>query len=149
MEIFRREPWILIDGGHTPAAIEALAGVIRTIGAKEVRLAVSVSGDKHGALLAPLLDRADLVVATSAEPLRSVSAEALAAEIRSQTSAPILTVADPGKALEQAADNLPPDGLLCITGSMYLAGIARKTFAAPARPCAMTAPTIRGFDKIL
>ena len=56
MEIFHREPWIVIDGGHTPAAIEALAGVIRTIGAKEMRLVVSVSGDKHGALLAPLLD---------------------------------------------------------------------------------------------
>ena len=130
MEIFRREPWILIDGGHTPAAIEALVGVIRTIGAKEMRLAVSLSGDKHGALLGPLLDRADLVVATSAEPLRSVSAAALAGEIRARTSAPVLTVADPGEALAQAADNLPPDGLLCVTGSMYLAGIARRTFAA-------------------
>jgi dihydrofolate synthase/folylpolyglutamate synthase len=129
MEIFRRAPWVVIDGGHTPAAIEALAGVIRTIAAKEMRLVVSVSGDKHGELLAPLFDRADLVVATSAEPLRSVPAEALAEEIRTRTSAPVLTVADPAEALEQAADNLPPQGLLCVTGSMYLAGIARSVLS--------------------
>jgi dihydrofolate synthase/folylpolyglutamate synthase len=140
MEIFCREPWILIDGGHTPAAIEALAGVIRAIGATQLRLAVSVSDDKHGALLAPLLDTADQVLVTSAEPLRSVPAEALAAEIRTHTDAPVLTVADPAEALEHAAHNLPPDGLICVTGSMYLAGIARKIFAAKA------IPTIRGVD---
>jgi folylpolyglutamate synthase/dihydropteroate synthase len=64
---------------------------------------------------------------TRAEPLRSLPTRDLAALVREQApSLPIEVVEEPEKAAELAREALPQGLRLCATGSIYLAGVARR-----------------------
>ena len=93
-------------------------------------LSISAGKDTE-AILAALLPGADVVTVTRAEPLRSLAPEALAAEVRNAAPGLELRIVDdPQLAVEAARAALGADDLLCATGSVYLAGIARKVLAA-------------------
>ena len=63
---------------------------------------------------------------TRAERVRSQDPAAIAAAIRRAAPGLVLRVVpNPQLALRAAAEALAPDHLLCATGSVYLAGIAR------------------------
>ena len=64
---------------------------------------------------------------TRAEPTRSQDPAAIAAAVRRAAPGLALRVVpNPHLALRAAAGALSPDHLLCATGSVYLAGIARS-----------------------
>ena len=88
---------------------------------------LSISAGKDlGAILDALLPRADEVTVTRAEPTRSQDPAAIAAAVRRAAPGLALRVVpNPHLALRAAAEALAPDHLLCATGSVYLAGIAR------------------------
>jgi dihydrofolate synthase/folylpolyglutamate synthase len=127
-ELLSRTPWILVDGAHTGASARALARVIDGLPRRRTHLVLSVSTGKDlVAVLDALLPCADEVTVTRAEPTRSLDPAALAAAVR--RAAPELAlrvVPNPHLALRAAAEALAPDHLLCATGSVYLAGIARS-----------------------
>jgi dihydrofolate synthase/folylpolyglutamate synthase len=92
-------------------------------------LSVSAGKDLES-ILGALLPSADQVTVTRAEPTRSQDPAAIAAAVR--RAAPgleIRVVPNPHLALRAAAEALAPDDLLCATGSVYLAGIARGVLA--------------------
>lgn len=126
-ELLSRAPWILIDAAHTAASARALARVIEGLPRRHLHLVLSISAGKDlGSILDALLPAADEVTVTRAEPTRSQDPVALAAAVR--RAAPGLSlrvVPNPHLALRAAAEALAPDHLLCATGSVYLAGIAR------------------------
>ena len=88
---------------------------------------LSVSAGKDlDAILAALLPRFERVVVTCAEPVRSLGADELGRAV--SHAAPQLrvdVVPDPRSAVQESSRELPPDDLLCVAGSVYLAGIAR------------------------
>ena len=133
-ELLSRAPWILVDGAHTGASARALARVIDGLPRRRTHLVLSVSAGKDlAAVLDALLPCADEVTVTRAEPTRSLDPAALAAAVR--RAAPELAlrvVPNPHLALRAAAEALAPDHLLCATGSVYLAGIARSVFGEQA-----------------
>jgi dihydrofolate synthase/folylpolyglutamate synthase len=122
---------VLVDGAHTSESVAALDAVLRELADGPLHLAISTSRDRQPAeLLAPLLARAVRVTATAADPDRSRPARSLAAALaEGYPSLEIEIVADPREAVRAARRALPADGLLCITGSMYLAGAARGVLA--------------------
>ena len=133
MEVVSRQPWIVIDGAHTPASTRALAELLEGLPARKLHLVVSLSATKDAAaVLAPLLARAHSVVVTSADPSRSLDSGRLAADLVAggYPASRVRTIRNPRQALLDSHTSLAADDLLCITGSMYMAGLARETLVA-------------------
>ncbi|MBW2273584.1 MAG: bifunctional folylpolyglutamate synthase/dihydrofolate synthase [Deltaproteobacteria bacterium] len=127
VELLAREPWIVVDGAHTRASARVLAEALGELPAKRRHLLLSVSGGKDlAAILDALLQGATRVTVTCSELRRSLPAAELGARIRA--AAPgldVVVIDDPHQAVRAARAALAPDDLLCATGSIYLAGIAR------------------------
>ena len=97
-------------------------------------LVLSVSADKNlGALLAQLVPAADEVTVTRAEPARSLRAEEVARAVAAAApNTPLRVVPNPHLALRAARQRIGSEDLLCVTGSVYLAGIARRILSPSA-----------------
>ena len=135
-EILNHAPMVVVDGAHTRESAAALADFLGALEHDAMDVVVSLSADKDPAVVLPaLLTRARRVYATTAERRRSRPAKDLAAAIR--RLAPALEVhedPDPARAVATARRALAPRDLLCITGSMYLAGAARRVLLGDACP---------------
>jgi len=127
VEILSRAPWIVVDAAHTGASARALAAVLARI-ARPVDFVLSVSAGKDtAAILAALLPLARSLTLTRAEPVRSLDPREIAEAARAvQPDVELRVVPNPHLALRAAREALAPDALLCATGSIYLAGIARR-----------------------
>ena len=69
---------------------------------------------------------------TRAEPTRSLEpAEIAAAVLRAAPGLALRVVPNPHLAVRAAREALAPEHLLCVTGSVYLAGIARGVLGEP------------------
>ena len=127
-EVRGHAPRVVVDGAHTRESAAALADFLEALEHDALDLVVSLSADKDPAVVLPvLLARARRVYVTTAERRRSRPAGELAAAIR--RLAPALAVheaPDPARAIAAARRALAARDLLCITGSMYLAGAARR-----------------------
>ncbi len=127
-EVLRETPLVIADGAHTRASIEALVGMLGSRPRTRVVAVVSVTRGKDPAhLLRPLAGHADIVIATAAEPSRSLPAGALARALRdSAPDASIESADSPADAIRSAVRLAGRAGTVCVTGSMYLAGAARR-----------------------
>lgn len=130
IEILEGDPEVVIDSAHTVESARALSTVLEQMAPEGFELLISVSADKNlNGVLDALLRGARRVWVTRAEPLRSLSPGDLAARVRERSPTPTLAIeviADPVKAVETAREGLSPGHILCATGSIYLAGIARR-----------------------
>ncbi len=129
-EVLRARPLVIADGAHTPAAIGALLPVLGALDTTTLVAVVSVTRDKDAVrMLSPLVRRADAVIATTAEPSRSLPAAELAGLFETAGSrASIVDVDPPADAIRAAMRVAGNEGAVCVTGSMYLAGAARRMF---------------------
>ena len=89
-----------------------------------------------GTALEPMLELrlplARELTLTRAEPIRGLAPTEVARQIGSRAAGIELHLADdPGQAIREARASLAPDALLCVVGSVYLAGIARRELLAP------------------
>jgi dihydrofolate synthase/folylpolyglutamate synthase len=132
IEVLEGDPRVVVDSAHTARSARALAEALEALAPEGYDLLLSVSSDKDlAALLAPLLPRARRLWTTRAEPTRSLPAGTLAERIRALAPAiPVEAIEDPVEAVRRARAALPPAGRLCATGSVYLAGIARRVLGA-------------------
>jgi len=136
VEILERRPWVVVDSAHTEASARALVRVLDRMPARRRHLVLSVSGGKAlGAILDALLPRAAAVTVTRAEAHRSLDPDELAAAIRQRAPELALTaIPDARQAVLRVREQLAESDLLCATGSVYLAGIARSALRKPASP---------------
>jgi dihydrofolate synthase/folylpolyglutamate synthase len=127
LELISRSPWLLIDSAHTAQSAVALAGVLKQIPCRRAHFVLSVSAGKNvETILKSLLPYADEVTVTRADPIRSLSPSEVSKAIR--TIAPdvsVTVVPNPHLAIRAAREGLGCEDLLCVAGSVYLAGIAR------------------------
>ena len=128
-EVLRESPIVVADGAHTRASIEALAGILDPRHTARLVAVVSITRGKDAShVLQPLVRHANVVVATTAEPSRSLPADVLARDLRdSSPHIPIQVIPTPADALRAAVGLAGCDGTVFATGSMYLAGAARRT----------------------
>jgi dihydrofolate synthase/folylpolyglutamate synthase len=131
IEICSRAPWIVVDGAHTAASARALAATLQRIPRRRSHLVLSVSGGKDlAAICAALVPEADVVTVTRAEPIRSLDPKLVAEAVRAVgPGVELRVVPNPHLALRAARELLGPEDLLCVSGSFYLAGIARRVLA--------------------
>jgi dihydrofolate synthase/folylpolyglutamate synthase len=128
VEILGESPWLVIDGAHNVASAEALADTLRSCFPTTLRtLVFGTTRDKDltGQLRA-LLPLFDSFVATRyVENPRSVAPEEVAEALRGLGAEDVRVTFDPAAALTVARRATPPEGLICVTGSMFLAAEAR------------------------
>jgi len=138
LEILAGDPDVIVDAAHTVESARALARALEVLAPDGFDLLLSVSADKHvDALLDCLLGRAGRVWVTQAEPTRSLTSTALARRVEASARAgqhgvELRAIADPEEAARVARASLPAGSRLCATGSVYLAGIARRVLGGEA-----------------
>jgi dihydrofolate synthase/folylpolyglutamate synthase len=133
LDVLGHQPLRVVDGAHTNESIAHLRKLLEDLGARELRLVVSATrGKDAGRLLGGLAAGAARVYATCAEPSRSLSADELAGTLAAAApQASLCVVEDPRAAIRAALAETPATGALCVTGSLYLAGIGLEVLEAP------------------
>jgi dihydrofolate synthase/folylpolyglutamate synthase len=123
LELIAGEPPVLLDGAHNPAGAEALRDYLNEFGRRPLTLVFGAMSDKKldriGEILFPL---ADHLILTAIDNPRAASLETLS-EVASQfarvSALKSKTVTD---AMRIALLITPADGIICVTGSLYLIG---------------------------
>jgi dihydrofolate synthase/folylpolyglutamate synthase len=128
VELLGRAPWLVVDGAHTVESARALASALASLVRRRSRLVLSVSSGKNlDGILSSVLPCFDEIFVTRADALRSLDPSQVAGAIRAAGSrATVHAVPNPFLALRAAREGLAEDDLLCASGSLYLAGIARR-----------------------
>ncbi|MCR9095947.1 MAG: Mur ligase family protein [bacterium] len=137
VERLAADPLVIVDSSHTARSAADLAKTLEALAPGGFDLVLSVSGDKElENVLAPLLEAPGRgrVVTTRAEPARSLPADWLAKRIDELAerrglgwgAVEPLPIEDPEEAVRVARAQLEPGRMLVATGSVYLAGIARR-----------------------
>ncbi len=130
MEIICDDPRILIDGAHNPASIEAL---IRTIGqhisydSMVVIFGCAADKDIDG-MLEYVSMGADKVIFTQSNSVRSADPEDLAIKFEERTGRMAQWTRTLREALRIANSVVTTGDIICVTGSFYLAGEAKRIF---------------------
>jgi dihydrofolate synthase/folylpolyglutamate synthase len=105
------------DGAHNPAGAAHLA---RTLGDVDAVLVASLVADKEaGAVLRELAPLGRRLVATTSSSRRALAADELAAHARGHFEH-VETVAEPRAALALGRALAAPEGMVVVTGSLYL-----------------------------
>jgi dihydrofolate synthase/folylpolyglutamate synthase len=128
LEVCGRRPTLLLDCAHNVASAAALADTLRTSFPPQRRLLVfAASADKDVAgmfrVLAPHFAHAFLTRYSA--NLRGVAPERLAELWRAESAMPVTLCATPEQALAEARALAAPEDLVCVTGSVFLAGELR------------------------
>jgi dihydrofolate synthase/folylpolyglutamate synthase len=128
IEVLGQNPWLVIDGAHNAASASALAETLRMCFAPTRRTLIfgtTREKDLQGQLQA-LLPWFGTVIATKyIENPRAIPPDNIATAVMLLTGQTIRTTSDPAEALELAHRLTPADGLICVSGSLFLAAESR------------------------
>jgi dihydrofolate synthase / folylpolyglutamate synthase len=128
LEVVGRQPLCLVDGAHNVAGTEALAeALIEEFGVMGEGVAVvgMLGGRDPSAMLAPLRSAGiETVVACAPVSPRALSAEVVAEAARA-LGLRVAVAGSVDEAVVLARSLVPDDGLLLVTGSLYVVSDAR------------------------
>jgi dihydrofolate synthase/folylpolyglutamate synthase len=129
MEVVRRRPFVVLDCAHNVASAEALVATLLSSfppGPRRLVFAGLSDKDLSGMLrvLAPHFAHAYLTRFTS-NP-RGAPPEELAEQLRAVAPLAHSVHGSPPEALDEALTQAGPDDLICVTGSVFLAGELRS-----------------------
>jgi len=124
-QILSRNPTVVIDGGHNVEGVETLVRTWRALyGDRRAQLVAGFSGDKTlGSIIEMLRPFADRFIFTKSENYRAAEPEMLAETVRAWPDPPDhVVVPSPAEALAEARRAAGPEGIVLVTGSLYLLG---------------------------
>ena len=127
-EVFTGQPTIVIDGSHNAMAAASLATLVRTLFEGRDRvLVVGIPRDKEvGKLIAHFAEcGARRVIFTRYPGTRATPPEELAPLWEKRSAAPTEVIEEPEQAFARAVDVAGGEGVVIVTGSIYLAGVLR------------------------
>src|SRR5687768_3566259 len=138
MEMVSQTPRVIVDGAHNAASLDAMMRAIgQHIPYDSMVVIFGCCSDKDVAgMLERITSGADKVIFTKVDNIRSSDPEELAAryvELYGKMAQVANTLED---ALAIANRAVSKEDLICITGSFYLVGEAKKHFAAKAAAAA-------------
>lgn len=128
VEVMGEAPWLIIDGAHNVASAEALVETLNDCLPRLPRtLIFGTTRDKdlHGQLRALLPWFDALIVTRYVENPRSVAPEDVAAAVAEIDGREALIAPGPQEALDLARSLTPPEAIICVTGSLFLAAETR------------------------
>jgi dihydrofolate synthase/folylpolyglutamate synthase len=117
----------LLDGAHNPAGAKALREFLNEFARRPLTIVFGAMRDKQLEEIAKLIfPAADNIVLTSIQKPRTASLEILNSISQPYTNGTLTSARTSAEALEQALRMTPLDGMICVTGSLYLIGEVRK-----------------------
>lgn len=127
LELIESNPPVLLDGAHNAEGARALAHYLRTFVRRPITLVFGAMRDKDlGAIGAELFPLATDIIFTEVRSPRTASAEMLAEVAGGQFPTEKIRLTRTSEdALQEARDITSADGLICVTGSLYLIGEVR------------------------
>jgi dihydrofolate synthase/folylpolyglutamate synthase len=128
LELWEGKPPILFDGAHNPASARALKTYLDEFVQQPITMIFAAMRDKPLSEMAAILfPNADKLILTEIDNPRAASiAELLDAMPNHFDRARILYAADVDEALQLARTITSANGLVCVTGSLYLIGAAQQ-----------------------
>jgi dihydrofolate synthase/folylpolyglutamate synthase len=128
LELFAGEPPILFDGAHNIAGARALRDYLDEFVAAPLTLVFGAMRDKDLAEMAAIIfPAARRLILTQPSNPRAAAPEMLAGVVPSSIDSASVSLAhDLDEALRLALEQTPRDGLVCVTGSLYLVGEAQS-----------------------
>ena len=130
VEIVHRRPCVVIDSAHTANSAAALAETLGEFRLSPRHLVLSVSEGKNlETILETLLPCFDSVTVTRSETPKSLEPAELESAVRALGFSAVAVVDSAERALLESRQSMDPEGLLCVTGSVYLAGIAHALWS--------------------
>jgi dihydrofolate synthase/folylpolyglutamate synthase len=136
MEQLSTNPRVLADGAHNAASIDAMMRAIgQHIPYDSMVVIFGCCGDKDvSGMLERITSGADKVIFTNVNNIRTADPEELAARYVELYGKMAQVAPNLSTALEIANRAVTKEDLICITGSFYLVGEAKKLFASGASP---------------
>lgn len=126
LEILPHKPAFLLDGAHNPAGCQSLRDYLDEFASRPLTLVFGAMRDKQlGQLGETLFPIADVLILTQIDNARSASIETLRVIATRCARGTIIESQSSGEALRIATESTPPEGLICIAGSLYLIGEMR------------------------
>jgi dihydrofolate synthase/folylpolyglutamate synthase len=126
MEILSEKPLVILDGAHNRGAMKVLAKALREIfHYQRLYLIIGIMKDKDiPGVMSQIIPLADTVFLTRAEYDRSADPEVLKRGM-GDSKIPVRIFSGIPQALDQALEEAGLADLICITGSLFVAGEAR------------------------
>lgn len=127
LEIVSEDPLIIIDGAHNLAAAENLAAYLKkSYSDRKIKLVIGILDDKpYDDILKTLLEVSDSVILTQPQISRRLPVDTLLKKAKKYCS-DTSVIRDVGKAIEKAMSETEQNQVICIAGSLYVAGEAKR-----------------------
>jgi len=135
LELISEKPPFLLDGAHNPAGARSLRAYLDAFAARPLTLVFGAMRDKRLSEIAEiLLPAADHVILTPVDNPRAAPVELLREIAEQHLSSKQITVASSSTAaLAAAIASTSQDGMICVTGSLYLIGETRPAILQRAK----------------
>lgn len=128
LELIPGAPKVLLDGAHNPAGARSLSAFLEQFAAGPLTLVFGAMREKRIEEIADeLFPLADKLILTGIDNPRSASTEILLKLAGRFSEKSITITSSSAEALQIAVDKTDPNGMVCVTGSLYLIGEVRKT----------------------
>ena len=130
LEVLRREPIFLLDGGHNPQCAEALAAAIdKLLPGKKVVFLLGVLADKdYPQIMDIVMPYAKKFICLTPFSGRALPARELARYLRDKGAAASAYGSDVARGIRAAEKAAGKRGAVVAFGSLYLAGHVRTVF---------------------
>ncbi|MEK6282083.1 MAG: folylpolyglutamate synthase/dihydrofolate synthase family protein [Acidobacteriota bacterium] len=131
LELLDNSPPLLLDGAHNPSGAQALRSYLEEFASGRLTLIFGAMKDKKleeiSAILFPLADRLILTRVDNPRSAEVSDLRQLASGLLSDEK--IAATSSVSEALALAKETTPSNGLICVTGSLYLLGATKKELA--------------------
>lgn len=126
LELIDDRPMVLLDGAHNPAGARALRAYLDEFGQCPITLVFGAMNDKDiDRMAAELFDAARTIVLTRVRDSRAADSARLGASAL-RSSRNVIFAETVRQALSWARSVTPPDGLVCVAGSLHLVGEVKR-----------------------
>ena len=130
LEYVRQNPLVIIDGAHNLMAARMLSKYLSsTLKNRRLTLVIGILDDKpYEKMLKSLVPCAQHIIITKAKINRSLDPSILKETAQKFTTCPITIIEDVKEAVTHAIDTSNAEDVICIAGSLYVAGEAKEKF---------------------
>ena len=131
LEIIQNSPTLILDGAHNPSGVKIVRQALEEIFSyHRLILVLAIFSDKdYKKMIKILAPNADLIITTKAKNPRATPPQRIAKEAAQYIEQnKIIVTENIPKAINCALSNSKKDDLICITGSLYAVGEAKRYF---------------------
>ena len=131
MEIIQNNPKLILDGAHNPSGIRTVLQALKEIFTyQRLILVLAIFADKnYKKMIQIIAPKADLIITTKTKSPRAAPPLVIAKEAAKYIEQNKIIVSENiPQAIKCALSNSKKDDLICITGSLYTVGEAKRFF---------------------